>query len=102
MYCEKCNLVVNGDICPNCGSVKLRKENNNDICYLIQEKTPWAEMLADILKSNKIPFSCTPLVGAGLSLRTGQIGDYKFFVPYEFLSQAEDVLKGIGPLTDKE
>lgn len=56
MYCERCSVVFEGHVCPQCGSKKVRAEVGADYCFLIEKEMIWGEMLAHTL--NDTNFLC--------------------------------------------
>lgn len=96
MYCEKCKMLFEGNVCPHCGSSKVREPKDNDECFLTEKEMIWGEMLADMLNQNHIPFYYKRVQGAALAMATGGRSEcYRFFVPYSRLALAQDVTEGL-------
>lgn len=101
MYCERCSVVFEGHVCPQCGSKKVRAEVGADYCFLIEKEMIWGEMLAEVLRQNSIPFYQRNVFGAGLTLNVGSyLERYKFFVPYAYLSEAQNLVDVLFSSTD--
>jgi hypothetical protein len=93
MYCEGCNVVFNGNECPNCGNKRVRNPVDHDLCFLVEKEAIWGEMLADTLKQKGIPFYHKNVLGTGFALRAGsKFERYKFYVPYSHLSSAKSIV----------
>ncbi len=96
MYCEKCNVVFDGNVCPNCGNKKVREPNGKDLCFVVEKNVMWGEMLADVLKQHNIPFYHRSVLGAGLALKVGPgLERYRFYVPYSHLSSAQSLVDAL-------
>lgn len=90
-YCSHCMLANETDCCRVCGEARLPEAHYGDFCYLTTQKYPWAAMLQDVLKSNRIACTQRPVPGAW---KTAYMGDSSsvatdFFVPYEKLAAAQ-------------
>ncbi len=96
MYCEKCKVLFDGRVCPQCGSSKVREPKDNDECFLTEKEMIWGEMLADVLNENHIPFYYKKTLGAGMAMKVGPNSErYRFFVPFSRLTVAQDVTEGL-------
>ena len=92
MYCERCSIIFEENRCPVCGSQNVRSPMPDDICFLIEQKIIWAEMLEDVLKQNDIPCLTKNVLGAGLALKVGPMSErVRFYVPYSHLQNAKDI-----------
>ncbi len=65
--------------------------------FLTEKETMWAEMLMQALKDNGIPYTATPVYGAGLVMKTGMKERMKIYVPGENKANAEEILEGLFP-----
>ena len=93
MYCSRCNVLLDGDVCPHCGNKKTRAPLDEDLCFLTGQDVIWGEMLADVLKQNHIPFFQKSALGAGMAMKVGPYLDrYSFYVPYSYLRDAKDIV----------
>ena len=91
-YCENCQLILEGDVCPLCGSRRVREPAAEDVCFLIEKDQLFGDMLADVLKQEKIPFLQRGRLGAALAMRTGGLLEsQRFFVRYDDLPRARAV-----------
>lgn len=96
MYCERCNVVFDGNFCPNCGSKRVREPSGSDYCFLVEKDMIWGEMLADVLKQSDVPFYHKNVLGAGVALKVGPyLERYRFCVPYAQLSRAQDLVDAL-------
>lgn len=96
LYCEPCGYLYEGDRCPICGSRKGREPRGEDPCFLIEKGQMESDMLVDILKQNGIPSMIKGRAGAGLAMMTGLLlEEYKVFVPYALLEQAQEVTNAL-------
>ncbi len=68
-----------------------------DYEFLTEKETMWAEMLVQVLKDNGIPFTATPVYGAGLVMKAGMKERMKIYVPGENKAKAEEILEGLFP-----
>ena len=91
MYCPRCKQLFEGSICPFCGATQVRAPFPDDECFLIETGMLMGEMLADLLRREKIPFYFKSSLGAGLAMCIGPYQDvYRFFVPYACWTQAQE------------
>lgn len=92
MYCKKCNIIFNDNICPKCKSKDIREVKPDDDCFLIEKEMVWGEMLSDLLKQNKIPFYFKNVLGAAITANIGPYSEYyRFFVPCSYLERAKNL-----------
>ncbi len=63
--------------------------------FLTEKETMWAEMLMQALKNNGIPYTATPVYGAGLVMKAGMKERMKIYVPGENKVKAEKILEGL-------
>ena len=99
MYCERCLTLFDGPAaCPTCGGKKLREAHAGDFCLLAEKNALWGPVLADVLRQNSIRFRQRGVLGAGLTCTIGVgMEQYRFYVPYEQLSAAREVLDSLFP-----
>ncbi len=95
-YCEKCNLLTEGDRCPRCGNRRLREPREDDFVFLTRRESPWAGLLEDVFSQNGIAFVVKREKGAALAIRTGPAFEgFRFYVPYCQLTQAGELMRAI-------
>lgn len=93
MYCEKCHVVTEYEICPDCGNNRLREVRPDDECLLTIIDVMFGEMLADTLREHQIPFFRRSTLGAALATYIGSYFERQlFYVPYSHLNDASDLL----------
>ncbi len=96
MYCEKCKRIVETNICPACGSKKIREPETGDLCFLTEQDYVSSGILEDILKQEGVPFLKKEVLGAGLSFRVGPMLDRsRFYVPFEHMQKALPLLEDL-------
>lgn len=96
MYCDRCNALFDGNVCPNCGNRKVREPVDEDYCFLIEKDVVFGEMLADILKQNDVPFYQKSVLGAGLALNVGPyLERYRFYVPHSHFQYAKSLVDAL-------
>ena len=101
MYCEKCNRIIEGERCPVCKSRKIREPEAKDPCYLTEQDYISSGILEDVLKQNGIPYLKKDVMGAGVAIKVGPMLERsRFYVPFEQLSGARDVLESLFPSTE--
>lgn len=93
LYCEECKLLVNGEICPECGSENLREPKDEDFCFLVECRHDFGEMLKDALDDEDIECALVPW-GNGVRSKFGlPLENYKIYVPYKEVEKAVEILK---------
>ncbi len=95
MYCQRCKVAFdrNGN-CPVCGNEKIRPVRLDDICFLTDADPILGGMLKDVLEQNGIPTLSNSTIGAGMAMRAGSMFErIKFFVRYEHLLKAKDIVE---------
>ena len=96
MYCERCRLIFSGDICPACKSRNTRASKDDDLCFLTEKGYPWSDMLMDVLRQKGVPFYVKRRLGAAMTMRAGtMLEGYRFYVPYEALDRAGEVVASL-------
>ena len=89
MYCESCNLLLEGDRCPACGTPRVRPVTPEDPCFLTERDFVGSGMLEDVLRQHGIPFLKKQMLGAGLTMRIGLMAERsRFYVPYGRMQEA--------------
>lgn len=92
-YCKHCMIPSEEPTCPNCGAEKLWVILPEDPCYLTEQQMLWAGVLEDVLNQRRIPHMKRPVYGAGLTKTLGGYHErYEFFVPYEYLPAAREIV----------
>ena len=100
LYCPRCQvLVTEEDVCPSCGSKKLRKVEANDPVLLYTADEMNCSMIRAALDENGIPHEermCGP--GAPPSLLYGKMPNalYRIFVPFGAVEHCKRILEEIG------
>lgn len=92
-YCETCHLAAEGEVCPVCGDDLLRPVRGEDYCFLAEKEEMWANLFQEVLQNNGIPAALLPVMGAGVSLKSGRMEEYRIFVPYGRLEEARDLFR---------
>lgn len=96
LYCEKCHRAFEGDACPNCGGTRLRAPMPGDECFLTEQNRVWSGMLEDVLRQQGVPFYVKRRLGAAMTMRAGtMLEGYRFYVPYEALDRAGEVVASL-------
>ncbi len=92
-YCEKCRMVFETDFCEFCSETQLREVGDDDFCFLIECEELFGKMLEEALQNEGIKCAMRP-VGNGVRSNFGlSLGKYQVFVPYQFYTQACDMLE---------
>ena len=104
MYCSECQHVFDEEgRCPFCGSKRIREPRPEDICFLTDVQPIPATMLQDVLKQNQIPALTGSTVGAGMAMKAGAVFErIKFFVRYEHLEKAKELVSELFDPADSE
>lgn len=95
-YCPHCRRLFDGPKCPDCKSRRTppRDPENGDLCFLTEQAQIWSEPLRDVLSQNGIPCEMEGRLGSGISTLVGYSQEsYRFFVPYECLPTACDLVE---------
>ena len=91
LYCEKCNSLTGGEVCPVCGSALRQPEMNDYILFAVREQM-WAEMFIDALRDNGVDAISKPVMGAGLTAKLGMLGEeLQIYIPYGSVSLANEI-----------
>ena len=99
MYCQRCRRLFEGALCPDCGKDRwARAPRDEDPCFLTEKGAPWDGMLADVLNQNGIAHLAQSRVGAALGMRAPILQSTRFFVRFDDLERAGELLDGLfGP-----
>lgn len=98
MYCEKCHTLFDGVRCPACRSKKVRQVQSDDLCLLTEKDPIWSGMLEDVFHQHQIPFITRRMMGAGLTMIIGSLGEnVRFYVPFSHLPQARELVDELFP-----
>ncbi|MBQ6951960.1 MAG: hypothetical protein IJN44_10780 [Clostridia bacterium] len=103
MYCEHCQKMIEGDVCPECER-KGRTPEEMDPVFLAEKGHPWSDMLCDVLRQEGVPSLRRGTLGAGMMMTIGQYLDLEsVYVPYHHLEKAKEIYDGLfGEVTDVE
>lgn len=100
-YCDSCRIVTDRVECPVCGKGDLTEPDEQTVCFLIEKEMLWGEMLAEILRKNKIPFWYDTVLGAGIALKIGPSFErYRFYVPFPYLEQSRLLVEQVFQSTE--
>lgn len=67
---------------------------SGELCFLTERDPIWAGMLADVLRQHGIPFFKESSMGAGMSIKTGGLGEsIRFSVPESHLAAAKALVE---------
>ena len=87
-FCESCNLLMQDNICGNCGKKKLRTVQDDDFCFFVALGADKAKYFEENLKLQAIPVA---LIGSGLNLQNRTSGIFKIFIPYCCFDRAKEI-----------
>lgn len=98
MYCEDCMHIIDTEPCPVCGESNVRETRPEDVCFLIRVLPLWGDTVEDLLNQSSIPHLRKSTLGAGMVMKAGSfLDEIKFYVRYEDLPQAQEVVSGLFP-----
>lgn len=67
-FCENCNYLTDGDVCPVCGKRKhIREVRGEDFCFFVELGEFYFEMLEHTLKENGIDVVGVPFYPMGVT-----------------------------------
>ena len=93
LYCGGCCRLFSGSACPSCGAAG-RVPRPDDFCFLTEKEQLWADMLAEVLEENTIPFLQKGKLGAGLAMKMGPLLEqFRFYVPYAHFDAAAAIVE---------
>ena len=104
LYCDRCQVLSRDEqICPVCGSRNLRIPEKNDPVLLFTAGTMEAERITAAFSDEGIPHMEKNEGGSTSSIFLGQnrCTQTRIFVPFGEVGHAEDVMRGIGALSDE-
>lgn len=104
LYCDRCQVLSRDEqICPVCGSRNLRIPKENDPVLLFTAGTMEAERITAAFSDEGIPHAEKSQGGSTSSIFLGQnrCMQTRIFVPFGEVGHAEDVMRGIGALSDE-
>lgn len=90
-YCIRCKTVYD-DACPRCGDANGREAAAGDECFLVEKDAMWGEALSDMLRQNGVPFWTVNTIGSAMAMYLPRNNRIKFFVPYEYLEAAREIV----------
>ena len=90
-FCEKCNLLVEGERCDYCGNANLREVKSDDFCFLIECENTVGKSLEEALKRENIPSALVPCGNGVNSFFALPLGNFKIYVPYESYEKALEI-----------
>jgi hypothetical protein len=104
LYCDRCQVLSRDEqMCPNCGSQKLRLPEKDDPVLLFITGTVEAERITAAFSDAGIPHmeksDCGSISSSILGL--SRCMQTRIFVPFGEIQHAEDVMRGIGALKDE-
>jgi RNA polymerase subunit RPABC4/transcription elongation factor Spt4 len=104
LYCERCQVLCRDEqMCPVCGSRRLRVPEENDPVLLFTTDAAEAERITAAFSDEGIPHmernlgARVPFTSLGKSRRT----QTRVFVPFGEVNHAKDVMQAIGALGDE-
>lgn len=88
-YCKTCRRLRETSRCGICGAQGLPAPRAQDFCFVEEQPLPWAGMLEDVLRQERIPLLAESSRAAGLGIKAGHWGEtVSFYVPYACYDQA--------------
>lgn len=92
-YCADCYCAFDGDVCPVCGTDRVRKVNDGDFCFLTERDSIESDICDGALRANGIQCVTMPgLSGIEMSFAVPAFRR-RLYVPFGQLMQAINVLK---------
>ena len=87
-----CGTPFEGDVCPVCGSRKVRPVREDDLCVLAEGNDIVTGMLCDVLRQENIPYYRQSRTGAAMAVLLGrQLEVFEVLVPYACYGQAREI-----------
>ena len=103
-YCEDCQVLSkDGESCPSCGGKNLRPVRNDDPILLLTVGGEESQRISAAFDDAGIPHMERRMGSGGYVspiLGQSRCSDFRIFVPYEKIADAENVLRGIGALKE--
>ena len=98
MYCEHCQRLTEGEICPECGKKCKRDALPEDPCFLLSGRQIWVDMACDLLDQEKIPYLKQGSLGAAMTVLTGlSLEMYSLYVPFAQYDRAKEITQAVFP-----
>ncbi len=98
MYCEHCQRLTEGEICPECGKKCKRDALPEDPCFLLSGRQIWVDMACELLDQEKIPYLKQGSLGAAMTVLTGvSLEMYSLYVPFIQYERAKEVTRAVFP-----
>ncbi len=98
MYCERCQRLTEGEICPECGKKCHRDPLPEDPCFLLSGGQIWVDMACELLDQEKIPYLKQGSLGAAMTVLTGlSLENYSLYVPFSQFEQAREITQAVFP-----
>ena len=98
MYCERCQRLTEGEICPECGKKCHRDPLPEDPCFLLSGGQIWVDMACELLDQEKIPYLKQGSLGAAMTVLTGfSLEMYSLYVPYAQYDRAREITQAVFP-----
>lgn len=95
-YCPHCKKACAFDTCPDCNKKRLKEIENNSPVFLIRTNAFLSGIVEGALHDHGIPFLRQGEKGPALSVTIGTNSEnYRFYVPYEALPTAQELLEAI-------
>ena len=101
MYCERCQRLTDGEVCPECGKKCRRDPLPEDPCFLLCSGQIWVDMACELLDQEKIPYLKQGSLGAAMTVLTGlSLEKYSLYVPYAQYERASEITRTVFPEGD--
>ena len=98
MYCEHCQRLTEGEICPECGKKCKRDALPEDPCFLVSGGQIWVDMACELLDQEKIPYLKQGSLGAAMTVLTGlSLEIYSLYVPFIQYERAREITRAVFP-----
>lgn len=98
MYCEHCQRLNEGEICPECGKRCKRDALPEDPCFLLSGRQIWVDMACELLDQEKIPYLKQGSLGAAMTVLTGlSLEMYSLYVPFAQYERAREITRAVFP-----
>ena len=96
MYCERCQRLTEGEVCPECGKKCRRDALPEDPCFLLSGRQIWVDMACELLDQEKIPYLKQGSLGAAMTVLTGlSLEVYSLYVPFAKYEKAREITEAI-------
>ncbi len=91
-----CFTPFEGDVCPVCGSARVREIREDDECLVLEGDAVQTGILEDVLKQEQIPCFRQSQTGAAMAMFTGrQLERFNVLVPYSRYEEAKEIAAGL-------